>query len=111
LAAQLNKELGLPVSKAARVLGELCGLQVTAGGLYLALGRLAGVAEPTYEALIEGASPAVAADETGWRVCGTRQWLWVFVGDDVTVYMIADGRGYEQAKIVLGADFSGGSGA
>jgi transposase len=109
LAAQLNKELGLPVSKAARVLAEVCGLSVTAGGLYLALGRLAGVAAPTYEALIEGvrASPAVAADETGWRVCGTRQWLWVFVGDDVTVYMIADGRGYEQAKVVLGADFSG----
>ena len=31
LAAQLNKELGLPVAKVARVLGELCGLQVTAG--------------------------------------------------------------------------------
>jgi transposase len=109
LAAQLNKELGLPVSKAVRVLAEVCGLSVTAGGLYQALGRLAGVAEPTYQALVEGvrASPAVAADETGWRVCGTRQWLWVFVGDDVTVYMIADGRGYEQAKIVLGADFSG----
>jgi transposase len=53
------------------------------------------------------ASLAVAADETGWRVCGTRQWLWVFVGDGVTVYLIADGRGYEQACIVLGAEFSG----
>jgi transposase len=109
LAAQLNKELGLPVAKVARVLAELCGLQVTAGGLHQALGRLAAAAAPTYQALIEGvrASLAVAADETGWRVCGTRQWLWVFVGDGVTVYLIADGRGYEQACIVLGAEFSG----
>ncbi|MGA2929754.1 MAG: transposase [Solirubrobacteraceae bacterium] len=109
LAAQLNKELGLPVAKAAKVLGEVCALQVTAGGLYQALARLAAVAEPTYQALIEGvrASAAVAADETGWRVCGTRQWLWVFVGDGVTVYLIADGRGYEQAQIVLGEEFSG----
>jgi transposase len=109
LAAQLNKELGLPVAKVARVLGELCGVQVTAGGLYLALGRLAVAAAPTYAALIEGVrgSRAVAADETGWRVAGIRQWLWVFVGDGVTVYLIADGRGYEQAKIVLGAEFSG----
>lgn len=109
LAAQLNKELGLPVSKAVRVLAEVCGLSVTAGGLYQALGRLARMAAPTYQALIKGvrASLAVAADETGWRVCGTRQWLWVFVGEDVTVYLIASGRGYEQAKIVLGADFDG----
>jgi len=54
-----------------------------------------------------GQSAAVAADETGWRVGGRRQWLWVFVGDDVTVYLIAAGRGYEQAQSVLGADFSG----
>jgi transposase len=109
LAAQLNKELGLPVRKVARVLAELCGLQVTAGGLYQALGRLAAAAAPTYGALIEGvrASLAVAADETGWRVCGIREWLWVFVGDGVTVYLIADGRGYDQASVILGADFCG----
>jgi hypothetical protein len=109
LAAQLNKELGLPVAKVARVLSELCGLQITAGGLYQALGRLAATAAPTYQALVAGvrASRAVAADETGWRVCGIRQWLWVFVGDDVTVYLIADGRGYEEACVVLGADFPG----
>jgi transposase len=109
LAAQLNKELGLPVAKAARVLAQLCGLEVTAGGLHQALARLAAAAEPTYRALIEGVrcSLAVAADETGWRVCGVREWLWVFVGDGVTVYLIAEGRGYEQAKVVLGADFCG----
>jgi transposase len=109
LAAQLNKELGLPVAKAARVLLQLGGLSVTAGGLHQALARLAGAATPTYEALIEGVrnSMAVAADETGWRVAGIRQWLWAFVGDGVTVYLIADGRGYDQACVVLGADYAG----
>lgn len=109
LAAQLNKELGLPIAKVALVLAQLCGLRVSAGGLHRALARLAGTAAPTYGALIEGVrdSPAVAADETGWRVAGIRQWLWVFVGDGVTVYLIAPGRGYEQAKSVLGEDFSG----
>ena len=109
LAAQLNKELGLPLSKVARVLFELGGVKVTAGALHQALARLAAAAAPTYGALVAGvrASRAVAADETGWRVAGIRQWLWVFVGDSVTVYLIAPGRGYEQACIVLGADFSG----
>jgi transposase len=109
LCAQLHKELGLPVNKTARVLFELCGLKVTPGGLYQALHRQALAAAPTYHALVEGvrASPAVAADETGWRVCGHRWWLWDYVGDDVTVYVIAAGRGYEQAALILGADYSG----
>lgn len=109
LAAQLNKELGLPMGKVARILLEVCGVQVTPGGLYQALARLAGAAGATYLALIAGvqASRAVAADETGWRVAGTRQWLWVFVGDDVTVYLVADGRGYDQATIVLGPNYGG----
>ncbi|MCA1678264.1 MAG: transposase [Actinobacteria bacterium] len=109
LAAQLNKELGLPVSKVSLVLAQLCGIEVTAGGLHQALGRLAAAAAPSYGALVEGvrASAAVAADETGWRVAGQRQWLWVFVGDGVCVYLIAPGRGYEQACVVLGAGFSG----
>jgi len=107
-AAWLNKELGLPMSKASRVL-ELLGVSVTPGGLHHAISRLARAAAPTCQALVLAvrASRAVAADETGWRVAGRRQWLWVFVGDDVTVYLIAAGRGYEQAQSVLGADFAG----
>ena len=72
LTAQLNKELGLPLAKVALVLGQLCGLRVSAGALHQALARLAAAAAATYGALVEGvrASAAVAADETGWRVAG-----------------------------------------
>jgi len=107
-AAWLNKELGLPMSKASRVL-ELLGVSVTPGGLHHAIGRLARAATPTCQALTLAvrASRAVAGDETGWRVAGRRQWLWVFVGDQVTIYLIAAGRGYEQAASVLGEDFRG----
>ncbi|MDQ3093396.1 MAG: transposase [Actinomycetota bacterium] len=109
IAAQLNKELGVAMGKVSKIL-ELFGVSITAGGLYQAIGRLADAAGPTGQALMVAVrqSTAVAADETGWRVAGHRQWLWVFVGDQgVTVYMIAPGRGYEQATSVLGEDFSG----
>ena len=109
IAAQLNKELGVAMGKVSEIL-RLFGVSVTPGGLYQAIGRLAIAAEPTREALMLAVrqSAAVAADETGWRVAGHRQWLWVFVGDDgVTIYLIAPGRGYEQATSVLGEDFSG----
>jgi transposase len=87
----------------------LFGVNVTPGGLHHALGRLARMAQPTSRALVFAVrrSAAVAADETGWRVAGRRVWLWVFVGDGVTVYLIAPGRGYEQAASILGADFAG----
>jgi hypothetical protein len=52
-------------------------------------------------------SAVVAPDETGWRICGRKRWLWVFVGENATVYLIAEGRGYEHAAGILGENFSG----
>lgn len=109
LSTQLNKELGLSPAKVSQLLGERFGISVTPGGIVGAIGRQGRVLEPTYAALAEGvrASEAVAPDETGWRVDAEKAWLWAFVGDGVTVYLIAAGRGYEEAKLVLGADFAG----
>jgi len=108
LATQLNKELGLSPAKTAAMLGQF-GIEVTPGGIVGAIARQARSLGPTYGALIEGvrASGVVAPDETGWRVDARKAWLWAFVGDGVTVYLIAAGRGYEQASEILGADFAG----
>jgi len=108
LASELNKELGLSPQKTARAL-ERFGIRVTAGGVVQAIARQARVLEPTYQALIEGvrSSRAVAPDETGWRINGQKAWLWAFAGENVTVYLIAAGRGYEDAERILGAGYSG----
>ena len=108
LATELNKELGLSPQKTAKALARF-GIQLTAGGVVQAIARQARRLEPTYEALIEGvrSSWAVAPDETGWRISGQKAWLWAFAGENVTVYLIARGRGYEQAAVILGEDFSG----
>ena len=108
LAAWLSKGLGVPAAKIARLLGQL-GLRVTPGGVTGAVARAARRAQPTYQSLTAGvrASPVVAPDETGWRVGGAKAWLWAFVGDQVTVYRIARGRGYQDATQVLGEDYAG----
>ena len=108
LATELNKELGLSPQKTAKALGRF-GIQITAGGVVQAIARQARRLEPSYQALVEGvrASRTVAPDETGWRIGGQKAWLWAFAGEDVTVYLIARGRGYEQACEILGEDFSG----
>lgn len=108
LATELNKELGLSPQKTAKALARF-GIRVTAGGVVQAIARQARVLEPTYRALIEGvrSSAAVAPDETGWRIGGQKAWLWAFAGENVTVYLIAPGRGFEHAAEILGEDYSG----
>jgi transposase len=98
----------VPAGKIAALLGQL-GIQVTPGGVVQAVRRAARRAQPTHQALATGvrANPMVAPDETGWRVGGARAWLWAFVGDQVTVYRIAQGRGYQDAAAVLGEDYAG----
>lgn len=109
LVVVLNKQLGLSFGKIATLLQQLYGLTVTRSALIHAVHRMARQARPTYDALcarVRG-SPIVSPDETGWKVAGLLQWLWVFATPDTTVYRIQPGRGFAEAAAVLGADFSG----
>jgi len=109
LVVVLNKQLGLSFGKIATLLQQLYGLTVTRSALVHAVHRTARQARPTYDALcarVRG-SPMVSPDETGWKVAGLLQWLWVFATPDTTVYRIQPGRGFEDAAAVLGADFAG----
>ncbi|MGH8979952.1 MAG: IS66 family transposase [Acidimicrobiales bacterium] len=111
LAAWLHYGCGVSAQKIARLYNEL-GLSVTASGITQALLRLSEDASGTYDALLVAlrASAVVSPDETSWRIDAERGWLWVFVGDKITVYEIAIGegaRGYEVAKDILGEDFAG----
>jgi hypothetical protein len=98
----------VPAGKIARLFGQL-GLRITPGGVVQALARAGRACQPTHQALVQGvrASPVVTPDETGWRVGGIRAWLWTFVGEAVTVYRIAHGRGYQDAAAVLGEGYAG----
>ena len=109
LAVVLNKDLGLPYGKIARLWRERFGVTITASGLVHAVRRAARQAQPTYDALcatVRG-SPVVTPDETSWRVAADRQWLWAFVTPETTVYAIQPGRGLAQAAAVIGADYAG----
>ena len=89
LAAILNKQMGLSLGHTRQVLSYGFGLEVSRGGLYRALARMAGRAQPTYDGLVKTArqAPVNGMDETGWKVGGRLQWLHVAVSAQVTVYM------------------------
>ena len=92
-----------------RVLWDLTGLRVTAGGLAQALQRVAGKVQGQHQALVDDirASPAVFADETSWYVGGPGWWLWVFTHAQATVYRVDKSRGSKVVEEVLGPAFGG----
>ena len=109
VAASLNKVHGLTMRTTCRVLWDLTGLRVTAGGLAQALQRVAGKVQGQYQALVDDirASPAVFADETSWYVGGPGWWLWVFTHAQATVYRVDKSRGSKVVEEVLGPAFGG----
>jgi len=110
LAADLVKGRGVSFGRTSDLFNVAFGLKVTPSGLTHGIARLARAATPTYDALIQSTrgSPIVVPDETGWKVGGWLEWLWVFVTPTTTVYAILPGRGFEEAAQILGEDFAGG---
>jgi len=109
LAAHLTKQLGISHERTAQVLAWGYGLEVSRSALCRALTRLGKKAEPTYQQLQIAVrhSPVNRLDETSWRVAAHLQWLWVCVSDQVTLYAILPGRGFDQAASILGEDYEG----
>jgi transposase len=87
---------------------ELCrdvfGLAISEGGIDNALGRLAGRARPTYEALGAAvrASPVIGSDETGARVAGKAAWHWVFQTPTASYHLIVPRRNADVIAAFLG---------
>jgi transposase len=105
----LIKQMGISHERAAQVLEWGYGLEVSRSALCRAMTRLGKKAEPTYQELQSAVRHSLVnrLDETGWRVAGHLEWLWVCVSEQVTVYAILPGRGFAQAASILGPDYVG----
>jgi transposase len=109
LGVLMNKSMGLPHADAAAILKYGFGLRLSPGGICRAIGRVARKAEATWHALRKAArrSPVAHMDETSWKVDAQLRWLWAVVTEQVTFCEILPGRGFAQAKKMLGAGYAG----
>ena len=109
LAVTMNKALGMPHADVAAVLRDGFELSVHRSTICRAVTRVARRGEATWHALRDAArrSLVTAMDETGWNVAAQLHWLWVVVGEQVTVCDILPGRGFDEAASLLGADYDG----
>jgi transposase len=112
MAAELKHRLGVSYRKICDFFSTYCNLKICPATLVRAEQRLAELAKPTYDLLIDALRRCnvVHADETGWRVRAMNAWLWVFSNQDITIYTIRTGvgaRGHEVPEDILGPDFDG----
>lgn len=109
LAAELKHDLGVSYGKVARWLRLTFGLQAARSSFARADQRLAQDFAPTYAELQTQLrhSPAVHADETGWKIGGHPAWLWVFTNEQVSLYAIDAHRDHAVVERMLGQDFDG----
>jgi transposase len=112
MAAEMKHRLGVSYRKICDFLWTYAHLKVCPAAFIRAEQRLADLAKPTYDLLIEALrqSHVVHADETGWRVGRLSAWLWVFSSKQATVYVIRTGdgaRGHQIPEEILGKAFDG----
>jgi transposase len=111
LGVQLNKSTGAPYGKISRFFKDAFGLSVGRSTLLRAFLRTAKKAEPIYEkiGIAVRESRLVYPDETGWKVGGLLEWLWVFVAPraKAALYVIEPSRGFDVIEAALGSDYSG----
>jgi transposase len=109
LMALMKDKYGLSYGDLQGLLDEAFGISVSRGGAAQVVLRVAERHEPAYEAIqqIVRRSDIVYPDETGWKIAGWLQWLWVFVTPTATLCVIRPSRGHDVPEEVLGADYDG----
>jgi len=109
LIAMMKDKYGLSYGDVQGLLDEAFGISVSRGGAAQVVLRVAERHEPAYETIqqIVRRSDIVYPDETGWKIAGRLQWLWVFVTPTATLCVIRPSRGHDVPEAVLGADYDG----
>jgi transposase len=85
---------------------DLFGLNVSLGMISKLERRAAEVLEPVVAEVTAAivAAPSAHIDETSWSEANEKAWLWVGQTDDLTAFTIADNRGADVARLILGTD-------
>jgi transposase len=104
LIALMKDKYGLSYGDIQGLLDEAFGIAVSRGGAAQVVLRVAERHEPAYAAIqqIVRRSDVVYPDETGWKIAGWLQWLWVFVVPTATLCVIRPSRGHDVPEAVLG---------
>jgi transposase len=109
IIASLRTSMRLPIRPLREVLRNLYGFEVSTGEIVELLHRIRDHAQPVLDDLKAEirASPAIQADETGWREDGEHGYIWSVSTPSVRYYEYHHSRAGEVVKQLIGEDFEG----
>lgn len=109
MTSLLKNKIGVSYGDVGMIFRDFFGLLLSRGGAAQIVMRVAERAKAAYRGIeiVVRRSRVVYPDETGWKVGGWLQWMWVFVTRTATLFKIRDSRGHDVPEEVLGADWSG----
>ena len=109
MTALLKNKAGVSYGDIRAIFQDFFGICLSPGGAAQTVLRVARRADAAYRGIGELVyrSRLLYPDETGWKVGGWLQWLWVFVGRTATFFVIRKSRGHDVLEQVLGARWSG----
>lgn len=95
IVGYLHARQYVPYRRMKELLRDCYGIDLSEGSIDNIIGRFARKASPIYE-MIKSAvskSPVIGADETGAKVDGSKQWVWTYQTEELTLLAISESRG------------------
>jgi transposase len=88
---------------------ELFGVELSTGTVDAVVQRAGDALAGPYTELEQRIKQAAAVniDETGWKTCGERRWLWGALTQRTALFRIATGRHASEAQTILGERYDG----
>lgn len=104
LVSYLHEIQSVPYSRLQQLLASLFTLPISLGSLVRLVARAGQAAAAAAEAIRAEvvSSPVVASDETGMRVDGRNEWLWVVRTPTASSYTLRPSRGSQVLRDLLG---------
>jgi transposase len=95
--------------EAARLLGDLCGLQISTASVETLVKQASDALEDAYVEVLGAVdhSAVRGADETSWQRAGQTHWLSVATAEAAALFQLSDRRDRDSAKALLGDDPAG----
>lgn len=99
----MKLEIRMPSNKITEFL-QLFGLEISDGEIYNILNQLKNAFGDYYETLVIKMREAKVKhiDETSWRIDGKNNWLWIFINDEVALFVIDKQRSSDVPIKTLG---------
>ena len=93
----LKLDSRIPSNKIVSLLDSVFQIKISDGEIYSILNQLSEAFGDYYNELEQKIREALVKyiDETGWRINGKNNWLWIFINDEVALYLVRKRRNHK----------------